>query len=151
MGPNLRTVSAVIPTVAGWENVAACIEALDVDGTTREVIVVNDDPAPSRPPEDLVSRQDVVILSTPGRAGFGVAANIGFSAATSELVLLINDDAIVEPGAVARLVEVLDEHPRTCSVAPLIVQASRPDRIDSAGIALSWLRYPSDCFSGSSV
>jgi N-acetylglucosaminyl-diphospho-decaprenol L-rhamnosyltransferase len=145
------TVSAVIPTVGGWVNVAACIEALDIDGATREVIVVNDDPASSSPPQDLVSRRDVVILSTPGRAGFGVAANVGFAAATCELVLLINDDATVEPGAVTRLVEVLVENPRTCSVAPLIVQASRPERIDSAGIALSWLRYASDRFSGSSV
>ena len=52
---------------------------------------------------------------------FAHAANTGAAAITDDLVFLLNPDTEVEEGAVATLVEALEQRPRTAGVVPLLV------------------------------
>ena len=60
--------------------------------------------------------------------GFGVANNRGLAEATTEFVLLLNPDCIVEPGAIAALVATADRFPEAAAVAPQLLD--RQGRLD---------------------
>ena len=70
--------------------------------------------------------------------GFASAVNRGLLAATpGGHVFLLNDDAWVEPHAIARCVTALEHASAHCiSVAPLVVHADHPDRVDSLAVVL---------------
>lgn len=70
--------------------------------------------------------------------GFGAAVNTGLArVAAGNAVFLLNDDARVEPDAIAECVRVLvAEGPGCISVAPMVVHHEQPDRIDSMGVVL---------------
>lgn len=93
-------ISVVIPTFNTAElTLSACRSVLDAD----EVIVVDD--ASTDGTAELLAREapDVRVIRLPSNVRFAGAANAGIAAARGELVLLLNSDARVEPGAVAAL------------------------------------------------
>ena len=53
--------------------------------------------------------------------GFGNGANIGLAAVTREFVLLINPDAVMAEGAVAKLLAAADRYPRAAMLTPTIL------------------------------
>jgi GT2 family glycosyltransferase len=68
--------------------------------------------------------------------GFAHAANIGVGSAMesgAEWILLLNDDAVVEPSCLARCVEEAKSDPLIAAVGPAVVFEDRPDMIWFAG------------------
>ena len=68
--------------------------------------------------------------------GFAHAANLGVRSAVesgAEWVLLLNDDAVVEPTCLARCVEEARSDPSIAAVGPAVVFEERPDTIWFAG------------------
>src|SRR5712691_7550942 len=68
--------------------------------------------------------------------GFAHAANLGVEAAVesgAEWILLLNDDAVVEPSCLARCVEEARSDPSIAAVGPAVVFEDRPDTIWFAG------------------
>src|SRR5438309_532614 len=68
--------------------------------------------------------------------GFAHAANLGVGLAVesgAEWVLLLNDDAVVEPSCLARCVEEARSDPSIAAVGPAVVFEERPDTIWFAG------------------
>jgi GT2 family glycosyltransferase len=63
----------------------------------------------------------VRVIEAGGNFGFARANNIGIRAAAGALVLLLNSDTIVPPGAVDALVAELDRHPEAAVVGPRLV------------------------------
>lgn len=64
---------------------------------------------------------DVRVIAQQHRDGFAANQNRAIATAQGRYVLLLNDDAVVAPGAVDALVAHLDAHPRTAAVGPRIV------------------------------
>lgn len=61
-------------------------------------------------------------------AGFSAANNAGIRATSGKLILLLNSDTLVPPGALDTLVAALDRAPRTGVVGPRLVDAEgRPE------------------------
>ncbi len=88
---------------------------------THEIVVV-DNASTDGTPEHLRTRWPAIRLIEAGtNAGFSRANNIGIRATTSELVLLLNPDTLVAPGAVDALVRVLDDDSSAAIVGPRIV------------------------------
>ncbi len=102
-----------------------------VEGWPR--VVVDDGPA-GRPSPALP--EDVLLLRTAGDQGFARAVNLGLHAAERELgaerVLLLNDDAVPQPGCVEALLAAAG--PGVGAVGPLLWGLQG---LESAGITLS--------------
>ena len=70
--------------------------------------------------------------------GFAGGVNRGIARTAGRLVLLLNDDAVLEPGAIAAAVEVLDfAGPDVVAVACKMLLASDPFLLDGVGIAVN--------------
>ncbi len=103
------TVSAVVISHGDAADLAVSLPVLveQVD----EVVVIADVPGSA----GKVS-PGVRVLENTRSVGFAANANRGIAETGGELVLLANPDAVPEPGAVARLRDFVESHPR-CGIA----------------------------------
>jgi GT2 family glycosyltransferase len=70
--------------------------------------------------------------------GFAGANNAGIRQTASELVLLLNPDTIVPPGAIDRLVSVLDAEAGTAIVGPRVVDGDRRVELSFGRMLSPW-------------
>lgn len=120
-------VSVVVVTYNGPEWVERCLQALLVDARPRavtEVVVVDSGSGPAT--REVLARwaDRATVLLQDENVGFARGCNIGVAASRGRLVLLLNPDAVVQPGAVDALVRTLDRHPE---VGLLGGRTVRPD------------------------
>jgi N-acetylglucosaminyl-diphospho-decaprenol L-rhamnosyltransferase len=110
-------LTAAVISYATREHLPACLCALERE-PVREVIVV-DNASPDGSAEVVRSRYpSVTLIANRANVGYGAAANQAVAAAGGEYVLLLNGDAVPEPGAVSALARYLDEHARAAVVGP---------------------------------
>lgn len=88
-----------------------------------EVIVVDSASGDGTP--EMVARDfpDVRLFASRENLGFSKGNNVGLAAATGEYLFILNPDTVVEPGALDRLGQYLDAHPRVAVVGPQLVFA----------------------------
>ncbi len=119
-------LSVVIPSWNGrealQEHLPSVLRAAG-EVPSHEVIVADD--ASNDDTADLLRRgfPEVRLVSRPSRGGFAAAANDGIAAASGEVVLLLNNDMEVQPGAVARLTEAAASDAGVFAHVPRIVRA----------------------------
>lgn len=78
------------------------------------------------------------VIANSSNLGFGAANNKGFAQATTEFVLLLNPDCIIDAKAVLALVACADQYPLASTVGPqLIDRNGHPDKSYSMG-AKAW-------------
>jgi GT2 family glycosyltransferase len=122
----------------------AVAAALGEAGVPGEVVVV-DNGSRDGSVERLrrfVPRARVVALATNGP--LPAALNRGLGAGSGEWVLMLNNDVMLEPGAIAEALAVAAGRPDVGCVALQMRFASRPDVINSAGIGVDRLGIPFD-------
>lgn len=136
----VRTVAVVIPS---WNSLALlprCLESLRGQGVALETLVVDNGSADGT--VAYLEREGVAHLSLPENVGFARAMNLGAARVEAEAVLALNADTVVEPGAVAALLEALEADPGLGGVQPRILQLEEGERdaararLYSAGQAL---------------
>ena len=103
-------VSVITPTFrrAGW--IAETLDSvLDQDYPAVELIVIDDGSDDDTPTilADYESRQGVTVITQPN-SGQATAVNRGLEAASGEYLTLVSDDDPILPGALTRLVEVME-------------------------------------------
>ena len=126
MSPSSR-VTAVVPTLGRSPWLIPCLEALRREGV--EIVVVDQSEEPLPVAERVIR---------PGRnLGFAAATNLGIAESSREYVATVNDDAVVEPGWTAKLVEALDRHPKAAAAQG--VNVSPDGLVDGCGI--EWNRW----------
>lgn len=98
----LPSISVVVPTHGRAELAAGLVaELLEQDGC-REVVVAIDGPDPRL--EDLLAQtcdERLVVVALSENVGQAAAREAGARAASGDLVLLLDDDVRLEPGAIA--------------------------------------------------
>lgn len=130
-----KDLTAVVPTLGRSRWLVPCLEALRQDAPDIEIVVVDQGERPAELPAGLADR-----VIRPGRnLGFAAGTNLGISESSRELVATVNDDALVEPGWTARLVEALDLHPKAAAVQGVNLVLDSPRLADGCGIA--WNRW----------
>lgn len=133
-------LTVVVPTHDTRELTLRCLASLAAEGRAIATIVV-DDGGSDGTAEAIAARcpQVRVLRLSPGR-GFTAAANHGLMAAESELMLLLNSDAEVAPGALARMIGAFDARPCLGAAgAALHFPDGRPQWSGGREPTLGWL------------
>jgi GT2 family glycosyltransferase len=117
-------VAAVVPTLGGSRGAAdlgAALASLRRQGTAIEVTVVHQATAEGREGAGSALSEEVAaladrVLTFPAPLGFAAAANAGMSGRGRRYLLLLNDDAELQPGWLAAARAVLDSSPTLAAV-----------------------------------
>ncbi|WP_428247148.1 glycosyltransferase family 2 protein [Ferrovibrio sp.] len=105
--------SAVIVVYNSGAVIEACLQSL----AGIDDIVVVDNAADNR----LQQRPGIRYIRNPDNLGFGCGCNTGVAAAKHDLVLLVNPDAVLEPGAVEKLLAASQAYPEAALLMPAIL------------------------------
>jgi GT2 family glycosyltransferase len=134
----LPSLSVVIPTTRGGADLDACLVSLAAEGYPRLDIVVVDNASAERSIALLPERFEALrVLRNEENLGFVGASNQGIEASSGELVLLLNDDTVLEPGALTALVDALARHPSWGACQAKLLLMDDPARLDTAGSFLT--------------
>jgi GT2 family glycosyltransferase len=112
-----------------------CLEALCGQTYRDYEIVVVDDASSDGTAALLGGYPEVRVVRLPGTEGHGfvAAANAGIVASQGEIVALLNNDAVPDPGWLGALVDALDRNPWASMAASRLVLYDRPDTFHSTG------------------
>jgi len=109
----MPTVSIIIPLWNGEKWIRPCLAALA--GQTRgapfavEVVVVDNGSQDTSPAIVEEEFPDTRLIRNRGNLGFAGGCNVGLAAATGDLLVLLNQDTLTQPGWLAGLVTALQE------------------------------------------
>lgn len=127
-------VSIIIPATAGPDLLHACLRSISRCGPStipyETIVVLNEawDEDAARLREAVTGVQ---VISSPFNLGLAGAGNRGRDLARGEFLLLLHDDAEVEPGWMEALVETADSHPEAGAIGGKVLH---PDgRLQFAG------------------
>jgi GT2 family glycosyltransferase len=128
--------SVIVPTFNGAHLLPACLDSLLGQSYAALEVIVADGASVDATPELLASRYaGVRLLRLRRNGGFTGNVNAGIRAARGEVVLLLNNDARVDPDWVAVCVESLARQPELGSIASKVL-FSDGSTINSAGDVL---------------
>jgi len=120
----MHKVSIVIPFYNGDEYIYECLESLSVGSyASAEKIVVNNSDRPTQIRNIAASFNNVEVLDTAPRTGFGRACNAGAKAAIrrgAQFIIILNQDSIAHKDLVAELLSPFEESPEVAVTAPII-------------------------------
>jgi GT2 family glycosyltransferase len=133
-------VAVVIPSWNSAELLPRCLDSLRGQLGIETFVVDNGSTDGS---VDLLRERGIPHLTLPENRGFAAPVDLGVAETRAPLVMPLNADTELEPGAVAGLVAALDADPGLGGVAPRILQVEgvardvAAARLYSAGQALS--------------
>ena len=139
--------ASVVAVVLNWsaeELTAECIDSLECSQYSRLRILLIDNGSPDGSGERLHARFPTIPYLQMGQnLGYGVANNRGIEwalAHRADYVLVVNNDAVVLPEAIGRLVEAAESREEVAIVAPFIGYHDDPETGWYAGGDFSRLR-----------
>jgi hypothetical protein len=136
--PAIPKVVVIVLTWNGKALTMACLESLEALEYANAFVIVVDNASTDGTVEAVRKAygERVAIVENPENLGFSRGNNAGIRRALdagADFVLLLNNDTVVDPALVGRLVEVIAGSGEIGIVGPKIYYASPPDRIWFAG------------------
>jgi GT2 family glycosyltransferase len=116
-------VSVVIVTYNSRRHIDACLESVveTLPPLDYETVVV-DNASPDSTGVAVRQRWPAVrVIDAAGNVGFARATNIGIRESSGAFLLVVNPDTILRPGAIKRLLDVLESMPDAAVVGPRLV------------------------------
>lgn len=127
-------VSVVTVAYDSGDALLRCLDSLETEEQVQQVIVV--DNGDGGPEIDAAAAREGVEVLRPGRnLGYAAGSNLGAGRATGDVLLFLNPDTVVKPGAVGALVRTLQD-PNVGAAMGRLLLASDPERLNSAGAAI---------------
>ena len=127
-------VSVVVVAFDSGDELLECVESVFEHGDGAEVVVVVNGDAHGTAAK-LAGRAGVVLVDAGGNRGFAGGCNLGAARATRDVLLFLNPDAVVLPGAVAALARAAGE-PGVGLVMPRLRLRAEPELLNSGGGAI---------------
>ncbi|MBJ95599.1 MAG: hypothetical protein CMP23_14140 [Rickettsiales bacterium] len=124
---NAPQLSAIVVAHDSGELLQRCLDSIEQELSREDIraeIWVIDNASRDGCTDDLGDRPQVSLLRNARNLGFGAAVNQGFRKSSGDLVLLLNPDAELEPGALKPLLESLEKHPESAIAAPSLLLPS---------------------------
>jgi len=111
-----------------------CLKSLFEDTTDRnyEIIVIDNasqDDTPEKLKQLVSGKKNVKLVLNPTNRGFPGGNNDGVNIASGEILILLNSDTIVPPGAVGRLGRLLMDRPDWDMLGPVTNEAGNEQKI----------------------
>jgi GT2 family glycosyltransferase len=106
------------------DDTLACLESLEADrerGLSVRVVVLDNASDDGSVDAIRAAHPHVEVIAQEVRRGFGANQNAIIQATSSRYVLALNNDTLVERGALDTLVRYLDEHPGVGAAGPRVV------------------------------
>jgi GT2 family glycosyltransferase len=130
-------VSVIIPAKSKPEFLGACLHSLSRFGSDRipcEIIVVLNETNPELETALRDRVKGIEVVASPVNLGLAGAGNRGRSSARGEFLVMLHDDAEIEPGWLEPLIETAETHPEAGAVGSKVLF---PDgRLQNAGMIL---------------
>lgn len=147
--PPSPRVSVIVPAGGSLELLLAGLGALARNGPAQipfETIVVLNAPAADTLPRLEEAIGGATLVASPVNLGLAGAANRGRAVARGELLVLLHDDAEIEPGWLEALLAAAAEHPEAGAIGGCVLH---PDgRLQNAGMILWRDGRTSDAWAG---
>jgi GT2 family glycosyltransferase len=126
--------SVVIVAYDSGPMLVRCVESVRRDDTEHELIVVNNG---ARGPEieAVGDLPGVKLVEAGGNIGFAAGSTLGAEHATGEVLLFLNPDTTVAPGAIDALARALDDPSVGIAMARLRLM-NEPERLNSTGCVI---------------
>jgi GT2 family glycosyltransferase len=126
----MARLAIIIVNFNAREHLENCLASLAAapPATSHQVVVVDNASTDGSAGSVRARWPSVSLYEQPENRGFAAGNNAGIRATASELILLLNGDTIVPPGALDALVARLDATPAAAVAGPRIVDAAgRPE------------------------
>ena len=94
------------------QSVPAGVECIVVDNDSRDVETLR----------QTCRAHDARLIESPKNTGFGAACNLGAASARGELLLFLNPDARLAPGALEQLIRAAERYPEVAAMNPRIME-----------------------------
>ncbi len=131
----MTSATVLIVNFNGGALLARCLETVLAQQPPPAEIVVVDNASHDGSVATLP--EGVRLVSMPRNAGYSAAVNAGLAATTAPYVLMLNPDTELFPGCLAAAVAALHADYELGSVAPRVLLAAEPTRLDAIGIGLT--------------
>jgi GT2 family glycosyltransferase len=127
--PVAGLVTVVIPFLADYESLDACLESVrrQTFRPIETLVVENGSPRP------VESSESIQVIRNESNFGFSKAVNQGFEAARGEFLLILNSDAVLGADYVERCVGALEFSSRRGAVTGKLFKSDLNGVIDSTG------------------
>lgn len=126
-------VSIIVLTHNRWNYTKQCLGSLlAASGYPNAEIIVVDNASTDETGQRLAEMRSagINVIFSPSNVGFACGNTAGCKAATGDILILLNNDTIVPPGWIARLVTPLTRHPELGAVGPMTNHAGNDQRLD---------------------
>ena len=134
--PNPPLASIIILVMNQLAHTRACLESIAARTTMlHEVIVVDNgstDETPGFLKEWQAAHPNCTVIRNRTNLGFAGGNNQALSIARGANLVLLNNDTVVTPGWLERLLEVFQRHPDTGIAGPMSNQVSGPQQVKEA-------------------
>lgn len=137
-----RSVAVVIPSWNSAQLLSRCLDSVAAQNVEVELLVVDNGSTDGS--VALLEERGVEHVALPRNTGFAAAVNLGVARVRSAAVLVLNADAVLEPGCIEALAGRLRSDPKLGGVQPRILQLEEGQGMDpatarlySAGMALT--------------
>ncbi len=131
------TVSIIILTWNSEQHIGACLASLDqgLKAYSSELIVIDNGSSDRTCSIVREARPGVRLVSNPENRGVAPARNQGIRLAQGKYILILDDDTVVQPGALDCLTRYMEDHPETGLCGPRLTGAD-------GELQLSCRRFP---------
>jgi hypothetical protein len=131
----MTALSIIIVSFNAGTDLERCLESLHSPApeVPHEIVVVDNG---SRDDSVAIARRwpDIRVVEAGANLGFARANNLGIRASEGEMLLLLNSDTLVPPGAIDRMVADLRSHPEAAVVGPRLVDATGRAELSFGGM-----------------
>lgn len=103
--------------------VARCFSEIEKAGVTGEVIVIDNGSVDGSPEAVKARFPQVRVVRSEEHLSFSAANNRGIRASKGRSVLILNDDALLEPGSLGLMLGKLESDPRIGAVGPKLLNS----------------------------
>jgi GT2 family glycosyltransferase len=132
-------LTVAVATYNGREMLEVALASLAAQAFRDFRTVVVDDASSDDTREWLAEHwPDVQLIAHPRNKGATVTLNDGLRAASSEFVMLLNNDMELDPECLGELVRELDAHPDAAAAAPKLLAFYDREILDGAGDVYEW-------------
>lgn len=127
-------VSIIIPHLKGLDILKDCLSSIyHSDFRDFEVILVDNASTDGSCQAVLKEFPELKHIRLEENHGYAGGCNVGIEASNADYVILLNDDAVVEPDTIGHLVDALESDDQIAAAQPKLLNIKSPEHFDYAG------------------